>query len=376
MLYHLLVPLQEYFSFLRIFQYITFRSAYAVITSLILAFILTPLLIRWLTRLKFGEKIRDDGPQSHHSKAGTPTMGGLAILLPMTLSILLWGNLLNYYVILLLIATLLMGAIGFWDDYMKAVLHHPKGMSAKTKLFLQIVIASGASLIIFYYPSNITDFAKLYIPFFNEPVLDFSSMTFSLFSDQSVSLVWIYVLFSTFIIVGTSNAVNLTDGLDGLAIGNSLIVVSSFALLSYVSGHSKIAKYLIIPYTPHAAELTVLLAAFIGAAMGFLWFNSNPAQLFMGDTGSLAIGGMIGIIAVMIKKEFLLTIVGGVFVLEAVSVILQVFYYKWKKKRIFKMAPIHHHFELSGWAETKVVTRFWIIGIILALVALSSLKIR
>ncbi len=373
MFYQFLVPLQDSISFLRIFQYITFRSAYAIITSLILAFILTPYFIRWLKRLKFGEKIRDDGPASHMSKAGTPTMGGIAILIPMTISLLLWGNLENYYVLLLMGATILLGVIGFTDDYMKAVLHKPKGMSARMKLFLQLIIAFIFSLIIFIFPSNLQNYSNLFLPFINEPVLDFSSI--SIFGMGKVDAIWLYILLDVFIIVGSSNAVNLTDGLDGLAIGNSLIVVASFALLSYVTGHVKIAKYLLIPYVPHAAELTVLLAAFIGAGIGFLWFNSNPAQLFMGDTGSLAIGGLIGMVAILIKKEFLLPIVGGVFVLEALSVILQVGYYKWKKKRIFKMAPIHHHFELSGWAETKVVTRFWIIGFILALIAISSLKI-
>lgn len=376
MFYHFILPLQDEFSFLRIFQYITFRSAYAVVTSLIIAFIFTPYIIRWLQRLKFGENIREDGPQSHMTKLGTPTMGGVAILLPMFISSLVWANFSNHYVIILLTATLIFGGIGFADDYMKTVLHISKGMSARLKLYLQFVSAFVVVLLLFVYPSNQEISSKIFLPFVNKAVLDLGAVSVPVLSQSPINLTWLYVIFGMFVIVGTSNAVNLSDGLDGLAIGNSLIVVSAFTLLVYVSGHIKIANYLLIPFVPHAGELAVLLASFVGASLGFLWFNANPAQLFMGDTGSLAIGGMIGTISLMIKKEFLLLIIGGVFVIEALSVIIQVVYYKRTGKRIFKMSPIHHHFELSGWPETKVVTRFWIIGIILALIAVSSLKIR
>jgi phospho-N-acetylmuramoyl-pentapeptide-transferase len=376
MFYHFLLPWHDTFSFLRIFQYITFRSAYAALTGLLIAFFITPLLIRWLTRIKLGEKIREDGPASHHDKAGTPTMGGMIILLSMTISIILWGNFSNYYVIVLIAATLLFGILGFVDDYRKAVLHIPKGLSPRMKLLFQFLIAFFVCIVIFYFPSNPEISAKLYIPFGNEPLLDFKNVIMPFFTERALDLTWLYLAFAIIIIMGTSNAVNLTDGLDGLAIGNSLIVVATFTLLVYVSGHIKIAKYLIIPFTPHAGELTVILSAFIGAGLGFLWFNANPAELFMGDTGSLAIGGMIGTVAIMIKKEFLLSIIGGVFVLELMSVVIQVASYKMRGKRVFKMAPLHHHFELSGWKESKVVTRFWIIGFILALFALSSLKIR
>lgn len=376
MFYHFLLPLHDQISFFRLFQYITFRSAYAVITSMIIAFVITPYIIGWLKKLKLRESIRSDGPRSHFEKAGTPTMGGVVILLSMLVSVLLWGNFSNYYVVILLIATLLFGLVGFVDDYMKTVLHKPQGMRPKMKLFFQFIISLVVTFILFYYPSNSKIASNLYFPFINEPIINFENFSMPFFSKNPVNLTWIYIGFAVWIIIGTSNAVNLTDGLDGLAIGNSLIVVSTFALLCYISGHVKIANYLIIPYTPHSGELSILLASFVGAGIGFLWYNANPAELFMGDTGSLAIGGMIGVTAVMIKKEFLLSIIGGVFVLEALSVILQVASFKLRGKRIFKMAPIHHHFELSGWKENKVVTRFWIIGFILALVALSSLKIR
>ncbi len=376
MFYHFIYPLHDQLSFLRVFQYITFRSAYAIITSLLIAFFLTPILIRWLRALKFKESIRDDGPQSHHVKAGTPTMGGVAILIPMLFSILLWGNFSNHYVIILVMSTILFGALGFADDYMKSVLHIASGMRPRVKFFFQVFLSFIVSILLFVFPSNAQNGTKLFVPFINEAVVDMGAWLIPALSQAPINMTWLYILFAVFIIVGTSNAVNLTDGLDGLAIGNSLIVVGSFALLSYVSGHIKIAQYLVIPYIPDAAELTVVLASFMGAGLGFLWFNANPAEVFMGDTGSLAIGGLIGIIAIMIKKEILLVIVGGVFVVEALSVIIQVAYYKRTGKRIFKMAPIHHHFELSGWPETKVVVRFWIIGIILALIALSSLKLQ
>jgi len=360
MFYHFILPLQEYLSYLRVFQYITFRSAYAALTALLLVLLLGRVVINWLQKLKFQEEIRELGPQSHQVKAGTPTMGGLIIVGAVLISILLWGNFSNLYLILVVLATILFCLVGFWDDYLKAILKKRTGLPAKAKIIGQLCIALGIALVVYYYPSNLEYKSNLFVPFVNEALID---------------LGFLWVIFAIIVIVGSSNAVNLTDGLDGLAIGSVTIVAISLGIMAYLSGHIKIATYLRIPYIAESAELTVFLSALVGASMGFLWFNSNPASVFMGDTGSLALGGIIGVIAIMIKKEFFLVIVGGVFVLEAVSVILQVGYYKLTKKRIFKMAPLHHHFELSGWPEQKVVVRMWILGIILAILGLSSLKI-
>lgn len=361
MLYHLLAPLKEHVSFLRLFQYITFRSAYAAVTSLLLVLIFGNFVIAMLRRLKLGEEIRELGPESHQNKAGTPTMGGILILGSVLLSTILWGNFNTLYLILLLAATAVLGGLGFADDYIKTVKKRKDGVSPKLKLFVQISLALVVSVVVYLFPSSGKDATTLYIPFFNEAVLN-------------LGVFWI--LFSVIVIVGSSNAVNLTDGLDGLAAGQVMIVGATLGIMAYLTGHSEIAGYLGIPYIPQSAELTVFLASMVGALLGFLWFNSNPATVFMGDTGSLALGGIIGIVAVMIKKEIFLFIVGGVFVAEAVSVILQVASYKLRGgKRIFKMAPIHHHFELSGWPEQKVVARMWILGIILAILGLSSLKI-
>ncbi|HSV95553.1 MAG TPA: phospho-N-acetylmuramoyl-pentapeptide-transferase [Spirochaetota bacterium] len=360
MFYHLILPLQEYLSFLRLFQYITFRSAYAALTALMLVLLLGNLVIWWLRRMKLGEEIRELGPESHRSKAGTPTMGGLLILGSVLVSILLWGNFKNHYLIVLAIATLLLGALGFIDDYTKSILKNKNGLPARMKLFFQFAIALAVAFVIYFYPSSGEHTTKLFIPFFNEAVLDLS---------------YFWILFAVLVVVGSSNAVNLTDGLDGLAIGSVISVAVSLGIMTYLSGNVKIAAYLRIPYIPHGAELTVFLSALVGASLGFLWFNSNPASVFMGDTGALALGGIVGMVAIMIKKEVFLFIVGGVFVVEALSVILQVASYRLRKKRIFKMAPIHHHFELSGWPEQKVVVRTWILGIILAILGLSSLKI-
>ncbi|HQP47969.1 MAG TPA: phospho-N-acetylmuramoyl-pentapeptide-transferase [Spirochaetota bacterium] len=360
MLYHLLLPLQDHLSFLRIFQYISFRSAYAALTSLVLVLIFGKMLITWLQGLKFKEEIRELGPETHRAKAGTPTMGGIIILGAVVVSIFFWGNFKNYYLLILLGATLLFGILGFVDDYIKSIKKKKDGVPAKMKLVFQLLVAGAVSLLVYLFPSSAEHGTKLFIPFVNEAILD---------------LAWVWVVFATIVIVGSSNAVNLTDGLDGLAIGSVISVAVSLAIMTYLSGHVKIATYLRIPYIPESAELTVFLSALIGASVGFLWFNCNPASVFMGDTGSLALGGVIGIIAVMIKKEVFLFIVGGVFVIEALSVIIQVGIFKLRKKRVFKMAPIHHHFELSGWPEQKVVVRMWILGIILAILGLSSLKI-
>ncbi|HRX16751.1 MAG TPA: phospho-N-acetylmuramoyl-pentapeptide-transferase [Spirochaetota bacterium] len=364
MFYHLLVPLQKYVSFLRLFQYITFRSLYAAVTALLFVLVFGNLIIGWLRNLKFKEEIRALGPDSHKAKAGTPTMGGVIILGAILFSSMLWSNLLNLYNIVLMSATLLLGAVGFADDYIKAILKRKDGMPGRMKLFFQILIALAAVLIIYFNPSNGEFTTKIFIPFISK--VDSSSL---------IDLGIFWIVFGAVTIVGSSNAVNLTDGLDGLAIGSVLIVSVTLGIISYLTGLAPVAAYLNIPHIPDAGEISVFIAALAGASLGFLWFNSNPASVFMGDTGSLALGGIIGLIAVMIKKELLLFIVGGVFVIETVSVIIQVGYYKLRKKRIFKMAPIHHHFELSGWSEQKVVVRLWIIGIILALIGISTLKI-
>ena len=287
-------------------------------------------------------------------------MGGALIVGAVMVSIIFWGKLNNFYLLLVIPATLLLMALGFVDDYIKSILKKKEGVPARLKLFLQIVIAVSVAFAIYFFPSSAKDATTLYLPFLNKPVIDLGVM---------------WILFAVIVIVGSSNAVNLTDGLDGLAVGTVMLVGTSLGIMTYLTGHAEIAEYLRIPYIPAAAELTVFIAALLGALLGFLWFNSNPATVFMGDTGALALGGIIGVVAVMIKKELFLFIVGGVFVIEALSVIIQVVSFKTRGKRVFKMAPIHHHFELSGWPEQKVVVRMWIIGIILAILGLSSLKI-
>lgn len=394
-------------SFFRIFQYITFRSAYSAITALILSFLIGPPLILYLRAKKANQPIRELGPD-HGDKKGTPTMGGILILGIIIITTLFWGRLDFGFIWLLLFATLAFGAIGFVDDYKKLILKSSDGMSGRMKLLLQF---SFAGIIVFFisqiiYQEHISrlpyelklfmenggylpldvimsyqsqNLIPVYIPFIEQPIYDMSSFSFFIelpFLNIPIFIPYIYLIFGMFVIVGTSNAVNLTDGLDGLAIGLLVFVGIAFAVLAYVSGNARATEYLNIAFISQAGELTVFCAAFVGAGLGFLWFNAHKAQVFMGDTGSLALGGIIGVLALMLKKELLLVIVGGVFVVEALSVMIQVGYYKWKKKRVFKMAPIHHHFELSGWNETKVVIRFWIIGAMLALIALSTLKIQ
>jgi phospho-N-acetylmuramoyl-pentapeptide-transferase len=360
MFYHLILPLKEYVSYFRLFQYITFRSMAAAVTALLLVLIFGNIIIKWLQRLKFGEEIRALGPESHKSKAGTPTMGGILIIGAVVVSVLFWGNFYNHYLIVLLIATVMLTGLGFADDYIKAVHKKKDGVHPRVKLFFQILIAAGVSCSVYYFPSNTKEASTIYFPFINESIID---------------LKWFWIFFSLFVIISYSNAVNLTDGLDGLATGTVGIVVVTLSIMTYLTGNIKIADYLRIPYIAHSAELTVFLSALAGALIGFLWFNSNPASVFMGDTGSLSLGGIIGIVAVMIKKEFFLVIVGGIFVIEALSVVIQVGSFKLRGKRVFKMAPIHHHFELSGWPEQKVVVRMWILGVLLAILGLSSLKI-
>ncbi|RZA03441.1 MAG: phospho-N-acetylmuramoyl-pentapeptide-transferase [Proteobacteria bacterium] len=358
MLYHFLYPLSNEISAFNVFRYITFRSFGAALTAILLALALGPLFIRGLKRLQMGQVVRTDGPQTHLKKSGTPTMGGVLILFSMLVSTLLWADLSNPTLWIVMMVTAAYGLLGFVDDYQKVVKKNTKGLSARQKLLGQFIVAGlAAYLFMTYTPVN----ADLRVPFFKTFVLNLS---------------WLYVPFCMCVIVGASNAVNLTDGLDGLAIGPVITTAGTFLILAYVAGHVKIAEYLEIPYIAGVGELAVYAAAMAAAGLGFLWFNTHPAQVFMGDVGSLSLGGGIGALAVATKNEFLLIIVGGIFVIEALSVMIQVASFKTRGKRVFRMAPIHHHFELKGWPEPKVIVRFWIISILLAIVALSTLKLR
>ncbi len=359
MVLKLLYPFVKYFSFFNIFQYITFRAAYALITALLIAFLLGPWMIEKLRKIKIGQAIRMDGPKTHLSKSGTPTMGGLLIIFSVIVSVVLWEDLDNPYTWILLFAIVGYGLIGFLDDYVKIKRKNAGGISARLKFSGQIIVS--LIIIALLYRIKQPNMTLLYIPFIKYPVLDMGY--------------W-YIPFSLILLVGTSNAVNLTDGLDGLAIGLIIMVGITFSILAYVTGHSIVAKYLRIPFVVHSWEVTVFSLALVGASVGFLWYNAHPAEIMMGDTGSLSLGGVLGVMALIIKKEILLVIIGGVFVIEALSVIIQVVYYKLTKKRVFKMAPIHHHFELMGWAESKVVIRFWILGGLFAILSLSTIKIQ
>ena len=357
MIYHLLYPLASDVGAFNVFRYITFRTGAATLTALFIAFLVGPPLIRALSRLRVGQPIRAIGP-AHQGKAGTPTMGGLLILLSLLVSVLLWSNLDNRFVWTVLGVTVGYGLLGFIDDYRKVRQGHSAGISGKTKLFWQTAIALSVAVAIYHDPGFD---AHISVPFFK---------------NFSPHLGWVYVPVATFIIVGTSNAVNLTDGLDGLAIGPIMVAAGTFLLLSYVAGHAGIAEYLGIKFVPGSGALAIFCGALIGGGMGFLWFNASPAQLFMGDVGSLALGGALGTIAVLIRQEILLGVVGGIFVVETLSVMIQVIGFKLTGRRVFLMAPIHHHFEKVGWPEQKIVVRFWILSMILGLVALSSLKLR
>ena len=359
MLYHLLYPLHEAYSIFNVFRYITFRTVYAAITALVICFVVGPWLIRKLQELQIGQTIRDDGPNSHLAKQGTPTMGGILIIFAVTVSTLLWANLSIAYIWLVLMVTLGFGLIGFFDDYRKLTQKNSRGVPGKVRLGAEIAIALFVSIVIYMKPG------------FNPYV------TIPFFKTVLPNLGWGYVLLSTFIIVGAANAVNLTDGLDGLAIGPAITCFMTYLLFAYFAGNIKIATYLQVPYVAGTGELSVFCGAVIGAGIGFLWYNTYPAQVFMGDVGSLSLGGSLGAVAILTKQEILLAIVGGIFVLETFSVIFQVAWFRISKgKRIFRMAPIHHHFELKGWPEPKVIVRFWIISILLALVAISTLKLR
>jgi len=361
MLYYLFLELTQYISGLNLFRYITTRATMAAVTALVISILFGPMFLRLLHRFQVKEKIREEGPQSHQAKAGTPTMGGVMILVSILLPTLLWADLANRFILVILMVTVWMGAIGFMDDFLKAKKNQPSGLIGRKKMIGQVACGLLVGLVLYYFPPAGVFSSDTSIPFFKNYVLKLGIL---------------YIPFIIVVITGTSNAVNLTDGLDGLAIGLSAFCFIAFAGLTYVSGRADFSEYLAIEYLPGSGELAVYCAAVIGASMGFLWFNSHPAQVFMGDTGALALGGALGVIAILIKKELLLVIVGGVFVVEALSVILQVASYRMSGKRIFKMAPLHHHFELLGWAESKIVVRFWIIGAICALLTLSTLKIR
>ena len=360
MLFHLLYPLHSQAGLFNVFRYITFRSALAALTALLLSLLLGPRLVTALRRSQIGQEIREEGPQSHQAKRGTPTMGGL--LLPsIVVPTLLWADIANPFIWIVCFSTVAFGSIGFVDDYLKIRKRHNKGLSARAKFGLQIAasLLLGVVLLIFadlnLYTTNVS------VPFFKYFRPDLGMF---------------YAAFALVVLVGASNAVNLTDGLDGLAIGSVLIASGTFTILTYAAGHVKIADYLGIPFVKGSGELTVFTAAMVGASLGFLWFNCHPAEIFMGDVGSMALGGALGTVAILSKQEILLVLVGGLFVLEALSVILQVGSYKLSAQRIFKMAPLHHHFELSGWDETKVVIRFWIIALIFSLMSLATLKLR
>jgi phospho-N-acetylmuramoyl-pentapeptide-transferase len=344
-----------------VFGYITLRAVLSCLTALLLSFVVGPTMIRKLTAYKIGQSVRDDGPQTHLIKAGTPTMGGALILVAVVVTTLLWADLSNRFVWLVLVITVAFGAIGWIDDYRKVVYRNPKGLSAKAKLFWQSVFGLGAALYL-AYSTNLPAQTEIIVPFFKQVAYPLGAMGF--------------IVTTYLVIVGTSNAVNLTDGLDGLAIMPTVMIGSALGIFAYVAGHAVFSKYLGFPYIPGAGELIVICGALAGAGLAFLWFNAYPAEVFMGDVGALALGAALGTIAVIVRQEIVLFIMGGVFVVETLSVVLQVASFKLTGKRIFRMAPLHHHYELKGWKENQVVVRFWIISMMLVLIGLSTLKLR
>ena len=358
MLYHFFTSLQTTYSGFNVFRYITFRAAMAALLSLMISFLLGPWLIRMLTEKQIGQQIRDDGPASHAVKAGTPTMGGALIILALLISTVMMADITNRYVLLALVATVGTGVVGFADDYLKLTRKNSKGLPPRAKLLGQLAIAFAVAVALYYQPRFSTEIA------------------FPFVKTLRVNLEIFYIPFAMLVIVGASNAVNLTDGLDGLAIGPVMVAAAAYAVIAYATGHLKFAEYLQIPYVAGVGELTVFCAAVVAAGLGFLWYNAYPAQMFMGDVGSLSLGAALGIVAVMTKNEILLVIIGGVFVMEALSVIFQVASYKIRRKRVFLMAPIHHHYELKGWKEPQIIVRFWILSIIFAVIGLSTLKLR
>jgi len=360
-LYHVFYHLSSIFTPFNVFQYITFRLGGAILTSLFVCFVTAPYIIKKLTNFEVKQIVRNNGPAMHLAKSNTPTMGGIIILLSVVLSTLLWARLDNRFIIWLLTGTFWFGLLGFYDDYLKFKKKNVKGLSTKGKLFGQAVFAALLAAYLSFFPPNPAFATLINIPFLKSFFVNFSLL---------------YALFAVIVIIGSSNAVNLTDGLDGLAIGNITIVAFALALFAYFAGHLHIANYLKIINVAGAGEISVFLSAVVGAGLGFLWYNSHPAEIFMGDTGSLFLGGILGMSALFVKQEIIFILLGGVFVVEALSVLIQIFYYKRKNKRVFKMAPIHHHFEMLGLSETKVTIRFWITGIILAILSFASLKLR
>jgi len=361
MLYHLLYPLHTEISVFNVFRYITFRSAYAMVTALLISFLLGPAFIRMLRRIQMFQVIREEGPKTHQAKQGTPTMGGVLILTAVLVPSLLWCNLTNRYVQIALISTVWTGAIGFLDDYLRVVKKRPKGLVGRYKLVGQMALGLGLGAYLYFNPLAQGAGTLTSIPFAKGLFINFGPL---------------FILLVALVVTGTSNAVNLTDGIDGLAIGLSAFSFLAFAGLSYLSGHRGFSDYLNIMYLEGSGELAVYCMSVVGAALGFLWYNAHPAQVFMGDTGSLSLGGTLGVVAVLLKRELLLVIIGGLFVAEALSVMIQVTSFKLTRRRVFKMAPLHHHFELSGWHENKVVVRFWIVGALLVLLSLSTLKLQ
>jgi phospho-N-acetylmuramoyl-pentapeptide-transferase len=360
MLRHVTAWLSEYYSGFHVFQYLTLRAILAALTALAISLLVGPRMIRWLAEYQVGQRVRSDGPQTHLTKAGTPTMGGALILAAIVAATLLWADLSNRFVWVVLLVTVAFGLIGFWDDYLKLVVGNTRGLIARYKYFWQSVAGLGAAVALYITAQAPAD-TTLYVPFFKHVVIPLGVL---------------FIPLTYFVIVGSSNAVNLTDGLDGLAIMPSVLVAGALGVFAYASGNVVFSGYLGIPYIAGAGEVLVICAAIFGAGLGFLWFNTYPAQVFMGDIGALALGAALGVIAVVVRQELVLFIMGGVFVMETVSVILQVASFKLRGKRIFRMAPIHHHFELKGWAEPKVIVRFWIITVILVLIGLSTLKLR
>jgi phospho-N-acetylmuramoyl-pentapeptide-transferase len=361
MFYLLLYPLYTSYGAFNVFRYITFRTAMATMTALLVSLWLGPALIRGLRQIQIGQAIREEGPSSHHVKQGTPTMGGLLIILAVVLPTLLWADLRNVFVWIAVGATLLFGAIGFLDDYLKVVRNHNQGLRPRSKAALQIVVALAIGAVLIWLSRTGQFDTTLVFPFFKAFRPD---------------LGWVYLAFVVLVLAGSTNGVNLTDGLDGLAIGSLLIAWGTFTVLTYAAGNAIVSDYLGIANVKGTGELTVFCGAVVGASLGFLWFNSHPAEVFMGDVGSMSMGGALGTVAMLIKQEILLIVVGGLFVLEALSVILQVGSFKLRGRRVFRMSPLHHHFELAGWSESKVVIRFWILAILFALFALATLKLR
>jgi phospho-N-acetylmuramoyl-pentapeptide-transferase len=378
MLYWLLYEkLFPNFSPLRVFRYVTFRAAFASLTALFLCMVLGPWLIAKLRRFQIGQHIREDGPKSHQKKAGTPTMGGVLIVIAIVLPTLLWANLTNAYVWIAMFAIVAFGAIGFWDDYSKIRRQRNLGITGRRKFAAQCLVAIAIGCLLLVLRAHGGYSTEMNVPFFKgfKPSLVIDSLLANPFTYMFAFSA--FFLFLVFIIVGSSNAVNLTDGLDGLAIGLMIIAAGAMTVLTYMSGHAAFANYLDLVRLPGASELTIFCAAMTGASLGFLWYNAHPAEIFMGDVGSLALGGTMGVVAVLIKQEILLAFIGGVYVIEALSVILQVASYRLRGgKRIFKMAPLHHHFEALGWTESKIIVRFWITGLVMALFALTTLKLR